>query len=71
MKRTIQLSLLTAAIAVSQCAWSAMTIAAYPADAEASYELAPRVTFADLHKSDQGSQMSASFPLSFVMMIDD
>jgi hypothetical protein len=71
MKRTIKLAVLTAAIALSQSAWSAMTVPAFPADADASYELAARVTFADLHKSDQGGQMFASFPASLVMMIDD
>ena len=71
MKRMIQLSLLTAAIALSQSASSAWTVQAYPADADANYALAPSVTFADLHKSDQGYQLATSFPLSFVMMIDD
>jgi hypothetical protein len=80
MKRAMQLSLMAAAFALSQSAWSAspwsemkmaMTVPTYPGDAEANFDLTPSVTFADLHRSDMGRQMSSAFPLSLVVMIDD
>ena len=83
MKRIIQTLVLTAFMAGTQSAWSIVrdrhewmpnlqVESTYPADAEASFNLAPFDTYADQHESDRELQMGDPFPVNLAgSAIDD
>jgi hypothetical protein len=73
MKRIVQTLVLTAFLAGTQSAWSivrdrhewmpkALVESPYPADAEASFTLAPFDTYADQHKGDRELETGDPFP---------
>jgi hypothetical protein len=80
MKRIIQTLFLTALIAGTQNAWSivrdkhdwmpkVLVESPYPADAEASFTLAPFDSYADRHERDRELQTGAPFPVNIAGIV--